>query len=91
MVTPPNKSSRRCSNNKGGDLVALKAIGNTSGSRNIMNDMNKVLLEMNSELGSIATAVLLLTKAVKLLQLVHGNRHAVRQLVINLINQHVVQ
>ena len=87
VVTPPNKSIR-C-NDGSGAVAALKDRCNTSGSRNVINDMNKVLLEMNSELGCIATAVLLLTKAVELLQSVHGNRHAVRQLVSNLINQHV--
>ena len=87
-VVTPNKSRR--SNNNVGDVSVLKDKGNTSGSRNLIHDMNKVLLEMNSELvGSIATAALLLTKAVELLQSVHGNRHAVRQLVFNLINQHV--
>ena len=80
-VVTPNKSRR--SNNNVGDVSVLKDKGNTSGSRNLIHDMNKVLLEMNSELGSIATAALLLTKAVELLQSVHGNRHAVRQLVTN--------
>ena len=87
LVTPPNKS-RRC--NETSDVTALKDKINTPGRRNIINDTNQFLVEVIAELGSIATVVLLLTKDVDLMQSVHGNRHAVKQLLINLINHHIV-
>ena len=46
-------------------------------------------METTSEVGSVATAIWPLTKTVELQQVVHGNRHENRQLVANLINQHV--
>ena len=55
VVTPPNKSRR--SNKNSGDVAALKDQVKASGSRNVINDMNRVLLEMNSELGCRITAV----------------------------------
>ena len=57
-TTPPNKSMR-CNNV--GAVAVLKDKVNQSSSRNIINDMSKVLVEMTSELGSIATAIWLLT------------------------------
>ena len=60
LVTPPTKS-RRCTSSSG--KAALKDKGNTCCSKNIVDDMNIVLVEMTSELGSIATAIWLLTKA----------------------------
>ena len=88
VVTPPTKCRRLNSNNS--SEVALQGIGNrTPCSKNIVNDMNQLLLEMNAESGPIVTSVWLLSKAIEILQRVHGNRHAVRQSVVNLMNQHV--